>query len=79
MLLIRSLLLSFVASIHCSSIYAGARIYNIGCANPIHQELDTVQALKPNLKKHLQFGELPYTNLCKGSGYLLVYQGTSIA
>lgn len=57
MLLIKSLLLSFAASIHCSSIYAGARIFNIGCANPIHQELDTVQALKPNLKNHLQFGE----------------------
>ncbi|GAN10591.1 hypothetical protein MAM1_0373c10135 [Mucor ambiguus] len=56
MLLIKSLLLSFAASIHCSSIYAGARIFNIGCANPIHQELDTVQALKPNLKNHLQFG-----------------------
>ncbi|KAK4510763.1 uncharacterized protein ATC70_005196 [Mucor velutinosus] len=56
MFLIKSLLLSFVASIHCSSIYSSVRIFNFECANPIHQELDIVQALRPNLKTHLQFG-----------------------
>ncbi|KAL9548403.1 hypothetical protein PS6_006620 [Mucor atramentarius] len=49
-------LLSFTASIYCSPVYASARIFSIGCASPIHQKLDTVQALMPNLKDHLQFG-----------------------
>ncbi|CEP17363.1 hypothetical protein [Parasitella parasitica] len=35
---------------------SAAGIFNIGCTKPIHQDLDAMQGLKPNLKNHLQFG-----------------------
>ncbi|KAI8638457.1 hypothetical protein BD408DRAFT_422972 [Parasitella parasitica] len=56
MLLTKSLLLSFITSICCSPINTSAGILNAGCTKPIHQHLDSMQGLKPNLKQHLQFG-----------------------